>query len=132
MAEFIFSGENLIESKTEYTSNSGNISYLKYNYDSNGNITIIEDESGPKYEYLDYDTSTQYPLYATRSMGILRMQNRPFFKNNFAAEKIYPFSGDDFFSSELIYDYTYTYYSDGKVKSIDNPNSIYISQFSYD
>lgn len=129
MSEFIFSGDKLMESRTEFI--CGKIRYLKYNYDSNGNIKLIEDESGPKFEYLDYDTNSLYPLYLTRSMGILRMQNRPFFKNNFAVEKIYPFNGDDFFFPLTLYDFTYTYYTDNKLKSINDENSIYTRKFSY-
>lgn len=130
MSEFIFSGDKLLESRTGFI--DGAIRYLKYNYDSNGNIKGIEDEAGPKYEYLDYDTSTLYPLYLTRSMGILRMQNRPFFKNNFAIKKVYPFQADDYFSPLTLYNFTYTYYSDNKLKSINDEESAYVSKFSYD
>ncbi len=130
MSEFKFSGDKLVEEKTEFISDE--IRYLRYSYDNNGNIQLIEDESGPKYEYLNYDTNSLYPLYLTKSMGILRMQNRPFFKNNFAQEKIYPFDGDDFFFPLTFYDFTYTYYSNNRLKSINDEGSVYTRKFSYD
>src|SRR5690606_2622594 len=130
---FNFIGDKLTDYKTEYNSNSVRTRIL--NYDSNQNIVSIENDTEVFVEFIDYSTSKRNPLNLIKSIGILRIDYKPFFKNIFGVEKVYPFEGDDYsFPFPLtFYDYHYEFDSENRVFRIEDDKSlIYIQEFSYE
>lgn len=131
IAEFIFDGERLREYKTEF--NSGNERFRKLNYDSNNNIISIENEEGIYIEFLDYELTKRNPLNLIHSIGILRIDYKPFFKNIFRTEKVYPFEGDDYSQPLTFYEYSYVFDSLNRVYQIEDEKTlIYTLEFQYE
>lgn len=131
IAQFTFSEEQLTTYITEIDSDYQTL--RKLDYDKNGNVISMGNGTEISVEYLNYDTTKQYPLNLIKSIGILRMDYKPFFKNIFAVEKVYPFEGDDFTSPLRLYDYQYTFDADHRVFQIeDTKSAIYTSQFVYE
>jgi hypothetical protein len=131
IAEFNFNGEKLIEYKTEF--NSVYAIARKLNYNSNQNVVSIENENEVYVEYLKYNTSKRNPLNLIKSIGILRIDYKPFFKNIFSTEKVYPFEGDDYSQPLTYYEYSYKFDSENRVYQIEDENSaIYTSEFDYE
>ena len=130
LSEFTFVGDKLAKYKTDFDLN--NVRIRKLNYDSNNNIVSIENETEVFVEFLDYDTSKTYPLNLIRSIGILRINSKPFFKNIFGTEKAYPYEGDDFSFPLTFFNYYYTFDSENRVHQIEDDKSvIYIQEFIY-
>ncbi|SMC88588.1 hypothetical protein [Cellulophaga tyrosinoxydans] len=131
IAEFNFDGERLNEYKTEF--NTNNVRIRKLNYDSNNNIISVENEEEIFVEFLDYELPKRNPLNLIQSIGILRIDYNPFFKNIFRTEKVYPFEGDDFSQPLTFYEYFYEFDSENRVYQIEDEKSlIYTSEFEYE
>ncbi len=131
ISEFNFSGELLTDYKVGFT--TSNIQTKNLNYDSNQNIVSIENETEIYVEYLDYDLSKSNPLNLIESIGILRIDYKPFFKNIFGTEKVYPFEGDDYSQPLTFYDYNYEFDSQNRVYQIEDEKTlIYTQQFEYE
>ncbi|MDA9250160.1 hypothetical protein N9P53_00300 [Flavobacteriaceae bacterium] len=131
IAEFNFDGERLKEYKTEF--NSNNVRIRKLNYDSNNNIISVENEEEIFVEFLDYELTKRNPLNLIQSIGILRIDYKPFFKNIFRTEKVYPFEGDDYSQPLTFYEYFYEFDSENRVYQIEDEKSlIYTSEFEYE
>jgi hypothetical protein len=105
-----------------------------YSYDANGNVASLETPPGVLYaEYLDYDTSKTNPLYLIRSIAMLRISQRPHFRNIFATERVQPIEGDDFSIGLADYQYSYTFDDQGRVATVEDESSlIYTTEFEYD
>lgn len=130
IAEFNFHEEKLIDYKTEF--NTSNVRTRKLNYDSNQNVISIENEEGIYVEFLDYELTKRNPLNLIQSIGILRIDYKPFFKNIFETEKVYPFEGDDYSQPLIYYEYSYEFDSKNRVYQIeDEKSAIYTSEFDY-
>ncbi|WP_417857698.1 hypothetical protein [Xanthomarina gelatinilytica] len=131
ISEFNFSGELLTDYKVGFT--TSNIQIKNLNYDSNQNIVSIENETEIYVEYLNYDLSKRNPLSLIHSIGILRIDYKPYFKNIFETEKVYPFEGDDYSQPMRFYGYDYVFDSEDRVYQIENEKSlIYTEQFEYE
>ncbi len=131
ISEFNFRGETLADYKVGF--NTDNIQTKNLNYDSNQNIISIEDETEIYVEFLDYDLSKRNPLNLIKSIGILRIDYKPFFKHIFGTEKVHPFVGDDYSQPLSFYEYSYKFDSENRVYQIENEKSlIYIEQFNYE
>jgi len=103
------------------------------NYDSNQNIASIENETEIYVEYLNYDLSKRNPLNLIESIGILRIDYKPHFKNIFRTEKVYPFEGDDYSQPLTFYEYSYEFNSENRVYQIEDEKTvIYTQQFEYE
>jgi hypothetical protein len=112
---------------------TSNIQIKNLNYDSNQNIVSIENETDIYVEYLNYDLSKRNPLSLIHSIGILRIDYKPYFKNIFETEKVYPFEGDDYSQPMRFYEYDYEFDSEDRVYQIENEKSlIYTEQFEYE
>lgn len=129
IAEFNFDGERLIDYKTEV--NTDNVRIRKLNY-SNQNVISMANETEVLVEYLDYDLTKRNPLNLIKSIGILRIDYKPYFKNIFETEKVYPFAGDDFNFPLTYFDYNYTFDAQNRVYQIEDGSSIYIQEFTYE
>lgn len=130
ISDFVFLDDKLIEYRVGFINNS--IRYRKLNYDSNQNVISIENENEIFVEFLDYDTSKLNPLSLIHSIGILRIDYKPFFKNIFGVEKAYPYEGDDYSFPLTFYDYHYTFDLKNRVFEIeDDKTLIYVSKFEY-
>ena len=77
----LISGETLTDYKVGFYNN--NIRTKNLNYDTNQNIVSIENETEIYVEYLNYDLSKRNPLNLIESIGILRIDYKPYFKNIF-------------------------------------------------
>jgi hypothetical protein len=131
ISEFNFDGEKLIDYKTEF--NSSNVRIRKLNYDSNQNIISIENDVEVFVEFLDYELNKRNPLNLIQSIGILRIDYKPLFKNIFSTEKVYPFEGDDYRQPLTYYEYNYVFDSENRVYQIeDEKTAIYTSEFVYE
>lgn len=131
ISEFAFINGKLIEYKTEI--NSSNVRTRKLNYDTNENIISIENETEVFVEYLEYDSSKLNPLNLIKSIGILRIDYKPYFKNIFQIEKAYPFEGDDYSFPLTYYDYNYVFDDENRVFQIEDEKTlIYTQEFSYE
>lgn len=131
ISEFNFSGETLTDYKVGFYNN--NIRTKNLNYDTNQNIVSIENETEIYVEYLNYDLSKRNPLNLIESIGMLRIDYKPYFKNIFETEKVYPFEGDDYSQPLTFYDYSYEFDSENRVYQIENEKSlIYTEQFEYE
>jgi hypothetical protein len=131
ISEFNFSGETLTDYKVGFYNN--NIRTKNLNYDTNQNIVSIENETEIYVEYLNYDLSKRNPLNLIKSIGMLRIDYKPYFKNIFETEKVYPFEGDDYSQPLTFYDYSYEFDSENRVYQIENEKSlIYTEQFEYE
>jgi hypothetical protein len=128
---FNFNGETLTDYKLGFYTN--NIRTKNLNYDSNLNIVSIENETEIYVEYLNYDLSKRNPLNFIASIGILRIDYKPYFKNIFGTEKVYPFEGDDYTQPLTFYEYSYEFNSDNRVYQIEDEKTlIYTQQFEYE
>ena len=131
ISEFNFNGETLTDYKLGFYTN--NIRTKNLNYDSNLNIVSIENETEIYVEYLNYDLSKRNPLNFIASIGILRIDYKPYFKNIFGTEKVYPFEGDDYTQPLTFYEYSYEFNSDNRVYQIEDEKTlIYTQQFEYE
>ena len=131
ISEFTIINGKLIEYKTEF--NSSNARTRKLNYDTNGNIVSIENETEVFVEYLEYDSSKLNPLNLIKSIGMLRLNYNPYFKNIFQIEKAYPFEGDDYSFPLTYYDYNYEFDDENRVFQIEDEKTlIYTQEFSYE
>lgn len=131
ISEFNFSEETLTDYKVGFYNN--NIRTKNLNYDTNQNIVSIENETEIYVEYLNYDLSKRNPLNLIESIGMLRIDYKPYFKNIFETEKVYPFEGDDYSQPLTFYDYSYEFDSENRVYQIENEKSlIYTEQFEYE
>ncbi|WP_299393248.1 hypothetical protein [uncultured Gelidibacter sp.] len=130
IAEFMFDGDMLSSYRTHL--NTSHERHITFIYDSNKNIVSLNVDGETRIEYLDYDTSKRNPLNLIKSIGILRIDYKPFFTNIFSVEKVYPFEGDDYSVPMSFYDYRYIFDSEQRVFQIeDDKSAIYISQFEY-
>ena len=107
ISEFEFINGKLTKYKTEF--NNNNVRTRKVNYDVNQNIVSIENEEGVFVEFLEYDITKLNPLNLIKSIGILRIDYKPYFKNIFGIEKQYPFEDDDYNFPLTFYDYNYEF-----------------------
>ncbi|WP_179018813.1 hypothetical protein [Winogradskyella forsetii] len=132
ISEFNFSGEILTDHKVGFSTD--NIRTKNFNYDSsNQNIVSIENETEIYVEYLNYDSTKRNPLNLIKSIGILRMDYKPYFKNIFATEKAYPFDGGDYSQPLRFYEYSYVFDSENRVYQIEDEKTlIYTRQFDYE
>ena len=131
ISEFTFVGEKLTEYKTEF--NSSNIRTRKLNYDKDQNVASIENETEIFVEFLEYNLSKRNPLNLIKSIGILRIDYKPFFKNIFGIEKAYPFEGDDYSFPLTFYDYHYKFDTENRIYQIeDDKTLIYTQEFTYE
>jgi hypothetical protein len=131
ISEFIFLNNILVEYRIGFFNN--NIQYRKFNYDTNGNVASIEDEKEIIVEFLEYDTSKLNPLNLIQSIGILRIDYKPFFENIFGVEKLYPYEDEDYSFPLTYYDYYYTFDSKNRViETKDDKTLIYVSKFEYE
>lgn len=127
IATFRFKNSKLVEYER---SGEG---FRKLNYDSNSNVVSMENSNGVFVEFLNYDTAVENPFHLLNSIDILRIDYKPHFKNIFSIEKAYPYRGDDYNFPLTYYDYTYTFNTEGRVKTIEDEKTlIYISEFSYE
>ena len=131
LSEFNFVGDKLTKYKIHLNTENATTNIL--NYDSNQNIVSIENETGIFVEFLDYETTKRNPFNLIKSIGILRIYSRSFFKNIFGVEKAYPYQGDDYSVSLRFYDYYYEFDSENRVVQIkDDKSAIYTEEFSYE
>lgn len=131
IAEFTFHGEKLTDYKTEF--NTDNFRTRKLNYDSNQNIVSVENETEVFVEFLNYNLTKRNPLNLIHSIGILRIDYKPSFKNIFSTEKVYPFEGDDYSQPLTYYEYSYEFDSQNRVYQIeDEKSAIYTQEFIYE
>lgn len=129
-AEFTFAGDIL----TTYTTgiNSSTPRTRKLNYDSKNNVISVEDEKGIITEFLEYK-DLKNPSNLIKSIGILRIDGKPFFTNVFGIEKAYPYEADDYTFSLTFYKYHYTLDAKGRVYQIVNDKTlIYMEEFIYE
>ena len=130
ISEFIFSNENLIEYNSGYI--TGNIENHKYNYDVNNNVASEEKQNNVFVEYLNYNTSLTNPMNLIKSIGILRLDYKPYFKNFFETEKAYPYNGTDYIFPLTYYGYQKTVDANNRINSItDDKTLIYKVKFEY-
>ena len=128
--EFIFDNEKLIEYNYGFV--GGSIQNHKYNYDANGNVISEENQNEVYVEYLNYNTSLTNPLHLIKSIGILRLSYKPYFKNFFETEKAYPYDGGDYTTPLTYYGYQNTIDSNNRIISLTDDNTaIYKSKFEY-
>lgn len=125
IADFTFSNNNLMEYRYE----DGN--HYKFNYDSNDNVISIEKENAVYVEYLDYDITLSNPMSKIKSIGILRLDSDPYFKNFFETKKAYPYDGGDIFVPLTYYHYQKTVNTVNKIISVTNDENNYITNFDY-
>lgn len=131
ISEFKFIDGKLTEYKTEF--NSNNTRTRKLNYDTNQNVVSIENEIEVFVEFLEYDVTKFNPLNLIKSIGILRIDYKPYFLNIFGIEKTYPFEGDDYSFPLTFYDYSYEFDTENRVFQIEDEKTlIYTQEFSYD
>jgi hypothetical protein len=130
ISDFIFDGEKLTE--YNYGFLNGTIINYKYNYDSSNNVISEETQNEVKVEYLNYDTSILNPMNKIKSIGILRLYYKPYFKNFFETEKVHPYTGDDYSFPLTYYDYQYTLDSNNRIVNMTNDKTlIYRERFEY-
>lgn len=131
ISDFKFNdNENLIEYNDGYI--NGYIKNFKYNYNTSGNIVSVENQNKVFAEYLNYNTRITNPMYLIKSIGILRLDYKPYFKNFFAVEKAYPYEGTDFTFPLTYYNYQNTLDSNNRISTLkDNKSLIYKSSFEY-
>ncbi|APY09218.1 hypothetical protein BWZ20_13295 [Winogradskyella sp. J14-2] len=131
ISEFNFNGTILTYYKTGFNTNTIRTKF--FNYDSNQNIISIENETEIYVEFLDYDLDKRNPLHLIESIGILRIDYKPYFKNIFGTEKVYPFEGGDYTQPLTFYDYFYEFDAENRVYQIEDEKSlIYIREFEYE
>lgn len=130
-ASLTFEGERIL---TYAQMSSSGESVSSYNYDANGNVVSVETPPGELFaEYLDYDTSKTNPLYLIRSIAMLRISQRPHFRNIFTTERVQPIEGDDFSVGLAEYQYHYTFDDQGRVATVEDESSrIYTTEFEYE
>lgn len=131
IAEFNFNENILTDYKIGF--NTNNIQTKNLNYNSNQNIVSIENEEGIYVEYLNYNLNKRNPLNLIASIGILRIDYKPYFKNIFNTEKVHPFEGDDYSQPLTYYEYNYEFDSENRVYQIEDEKTlIYTQQFEYE
>ncbi len=130
ISDFKFNDGNLIEYNNGYI--TGDMRNYKYNYDTNGNIVSIQNQNEIFVEYLKYDKNVINPMYLIRSIGVLRLDYKPYFKNFFAVEKAYPYQASDYSQGLTYYDYKNTLDSNNRIITLtDTKSLIYKSNFEY-
>ncbi len=130
ISEFNFNGDMLTGYKTRINSNYPRIKNLNYN--SSQNIVSIENGTEIYVEFLDYDLTKRNPMNLIESIGILRIDYKPYFKNIFGTEKAYPYQADDYSKALTFYKYSYRFNSENRVYQIQNEKTrAYIQQFEY-
>ncbi|QOG04433.1 hypothetical protein [Flavobacterium sp. MDT1-60] len=130
ISDFKFNNENLIEYNDGYI--NGNIKNHKYNYDTNGNVVSIENQNEVFVEYLNYNKSIANPMNLIKSIGVLRLDYKPYFKNFFAIEKAYPYEETDYTFPLTHYGYQNTLDSNNRIITLtNNRNLIYKETFEY-
>lgn len=122
---FTFLNDKLIE----YNYENGND--YKLNYDLNDNVISEMQADTVFVEYLDYDTTVTNPMHLIKSIGILRMDSKPYFKNFYHTKKAYPFLDYDYYYPLSYYSYQSTVNSENKITQITNNDNYYISNFEY-
>lgn len=129
--EFVFADNRPIEHKRVFDPN--NIQVKKFNYDTDGNVISIENETEVFLEFLNYDLDSLNPFYLIKSIGILKTDHQIFFKNVFGVEKVYGYEADDFTMPTNYYDYYYELDVDNRIIEIENDkNLIYTQVFEYE
>jgi uncharacterized protein YcfL len=136
----VYDNQNQLISEFEFTNSlilnyklyeMNGIRIKTYNYDSNNNIISISDENEVFVEFLDYQPIIN-PFSLINSIGILRLDYKPHFKNVFRTKKVYPFEGDDFSRPLSFYNYKWTLDQDQLIHTMENEESlIYTSIFEY-
>lgn len=103
----------------------------KFNYDENDNV-ISEIQADTIFvEYLDYDTTVINPKHLIKSIGVLRMHEKPYFKNFFQVKKNYPEVHDDYSTPMQYFQFERFVDSENRIIKIDNEENHYISKFEY-
>ena len=130
ISDFTFNNENLIEYNYVYL--NGNIQNYKYNYDTNGNVVSEESQNKVFVEYLNYNTSIANPMNLIKSIGVLRLDYKPYSKNFFEIEKAYPYDETDYSFPVTHYRYQNTLDSNNRIITLtDDKTLIYKSKFEY-
>jgi opacity protein-like surface antigen len=130
ISDFTFNNDNLIEYNSGFI--NGNIENHRYNYDITNNVVSEEKQNVVFVEYLNYDTSLANPMNLIKSIGILRLYYKPYFKNFFETEKAYPYNGIDYMFPLTYYGYQKTVDANNRINSItDDKTLIYITKFEY-
>ncbi|WP_223033884.1 hypothetical protein [Hanstruepera marina] len=130
--EFIFFDDGTIERHYGLNISNGNIT-RKYYYDSNQNITHLENDTERIQEYWNYDLNKQNPVNLLKSIGIFRMWQHPYTKNIFYSRKEFPIDEEDHTIPLKIHEYEYTFDSENRVRTMKITNDIYnsIQEFTY-
>ena len=130
ISDFTFNNNNLIEYNSGFI--SGNIVNHKYNYDSNNNVVSEEKQNEVFVEYLNYNVNIENPMNLIKSIGILRLDYKPYFKNFFETEKAYPYNGTDYIFPLTFYGYQKTLDSNNRINTMtDDKTLIYKTKFEY-
>ncbi|MFT5753355.1 MAG: hypothetical protein ACI924_000570 [Flavobacterium sp.] len=129
-SEFTFDGEKLMSYRM-FIGTSNEIT-RKMNYDVSGNVISIGDETEIFVEFLNYDISKKNPDNYIKSIGLLRIDSNPYFKNIFDIRKQYPWQGDDFSVPLTFYNFNYKFDTQNRVFQIENEfSAIYTEEFIY-
>jgi len=67
-----------------------------------------------------------------KSIGILIIDAKPFFKNIFNTEMIYPYQGDDFSQPLSFRNYYYELNNENRVIQATKDGSAYVTEFIYE
>ena len=130
ISDFTFNNNNLIEYNSGFI--SGNIVNHKYNYDSNNNVVSEKKQNEVFVEYLNYNVNIENPMNLIKSIGILRLDYKPYFKNFFETEKAYPYNGTDYIFPLTFYGYQKTLDSNNRINTMtDDKTLIYKTKFEY-
>ena len=130
IADYTFNNDVLAEYNWGYL--GGNVLNYKYNYDSNNNVISEEKQNEIFVEYLNYNINITNPMNLIKSIGILRLDYKPYFKNFFETEKAYPYNGTDYIFLLTYYGYQKTLDSNNRINTItDDKTLIYKQKFEY-
>lgn len=121
---------NFSNGKVTSISSNGTILH-KFNYDQNDNVISEVQADTVFVEYLDYDTTVNNPMQLIKSIGILRMHKKPYFKNFFQTKKNYPEVNDDYSTPIQYFQFERFVDSENRIIKIDNEENHYITKFEY-
>lgn len=128
--EYIYLNDLLMESRYGYHNN--HIQCRKYHYDANQNIISFDNGRGGFVRFSDYDTNVFNPYSLLKSIGMLSVQARPYYKNIYRVKTISAFQGDDYYQPETSYNYHYTIDAHNRVvEKSDDLTLIYVDKFEY-
>ena len=113
----------------EFTANNV---ITEYNYDLNDNVIAIKKDGEIVTEFLNYDTNLINPMSLIKSIGLLKTEFKPYFKNFFNIEKQYPSTGEDYISPLQNFIYVKTLDGTNRIFTIENQKTlIYTEKFEY-